>query len=178
MMKRFLVAVLAVLCCLSAAFALASCDNGDDLSSLSEGKGAGNTSAGDIFYVKSGKTKIALGDKAEPILAALGAPNSVKELGDCAGLGAQVKYEYTNFNIYTLKNDSGETIDEISFTSDIAVTPKGICIGDDAKKVTDAYGKPSAQSEKAIIYTVGRNSLKFGLANGYVSSVEYVRAAQ
>ena len=175
MMKRFLATVLAVLCCVCATFALASCDGGDD-SSL-EGNNGGSSSA-DIFYIKYGDTKISLGAKAEPILKALGEAKSVKELGDCAGLGAQVKYEYDNFNIYTLKNDDGETIDEIAFTNDISVTPKGICIGDEADKVTDKYGKPSTQSSKAIIYTSGRNNLKFGLSNGYVSSIEYVRTAQ
>ena len=172
MIKRFFVSLVAILCCLGAIFTFASCE-GDDGNG---DKGGSNADAADIFYVKYGDTKISLGAKADAILTALGEAKSVKELGDCAGLGAQVKYTYDNFDIYTLKNDDGETIDEISFTSDIAVTPKGICLGADAKEVTDAYGTPTSQTEKAIIYTKGQNSLKFGLKDGSVTSIDYVRA--
>lgn len=174
MMKRFFISLIAILCCACALITFVSCDNDKD---TDDGNGGNNVDTTSIFYVKYGDTKIELGKKAAPILKALGDAKSVKELGDCAGLGAQVKYTYDNFDLYTLKNDEGETIDEISFTSDIAVTPKGICLGATADEVTDAYGKPTSQSEKAIIYTKGKNSLKFGLKNGEVSSIDYVRAA-
>ena len=171
MIKRFWMSVIAVLCCVCAVFTLASCggdkdaDNGED-----------NTSS--IFYFEYKKTKIELGKKADDVFAALGDAKSVKELGDCAGLGAQVKYTYDNFDIYTLKNDEGETIDEIAFGNDLVETPKGISIGMKAKDVTDAYGEPSSQDDNNIIYINGRNALKFGLDNGKVDSIYYVRAAK
>ena len=175
MMKRFFVSLIAILCCVCAIFTFAACDGNNDTDNGGKNSNGSNNSS--IFYIKYGSTKIELGMDAAAPLAALGEAKSVKELGDCAGLGSQVKYTYDNFDIYTLKNDEGETIDEISFTSDIAVTPKGICLGSTADEVTQAYGTPSTQTEKAIIYTKGNNSLKFGIKNGEVSSIAYIRAA-
>ena len=174
MMKRFLISLVAILCCVCTVITLASCGEEKDVDNKdSEGSNVAN-----IFYVNYGDTKIELGKNAKAVLDALGEAKSVKELGDCAGLGAQVKYTYDNFDLYTLKNDEGETIDEISFTSDIAITPKGISLGATPEDVTDAYGTPTSQSEKTIVYTQGRNSLKFGLKNGVVASIDYLRAAQ
>lgn len=171
MIKRFLICIVAILCCVGAIVSFASCD-GENQAGSKENNG---DSMRDIFYVKFGETKIELGKNADAVLSALGEAKSVKELGDCAGLGAQVKYSYDNFDIYTIKSDKDETIDEISFTSDIAVTPKGICLGADVAEVTKAYGTPTSQSEKEIRYTQGQNSIKFGLKNGAVASIEYIR---
>ncbi len=168
-MKKLLSLVLAILCCLTCVACLASCDG----EKPEETKGESNNS--DIYYVKSGNTKIALGADAKGIFEELGAAKSVSELGDCGGFGAQVKYVYDNFNIYTLKNDNGETIDQISFTSDLALTSKGICISSTKDAVISAYGEPTVQNEKELRYTTGQNVLKFGIDNGVVSSVDYIR---
>lgn len=174
MIKRFLISIVAILCCVCTAITLASCGGDKD----SDKEESGSNAAASIFYFKHKNTKIELGKDAKTVFNAIGEAKSVKELGDCAGLGAQVKYTYDNFDIYTLKSNDGETIDEISFGNDLVETSKGISIGADAKDVTDAYGTPSTQREDAIIYTQGRNSLKFGLDNGKVSSIDYIRAAK
>lgn len=165
MIKRFLISAIAILCCVCAMLTLSSCNE-------KQGDDADKTDAG-IFYVEYGKAKIELGKDAKTALSALGEAKSVKELGDCAGIGAQVKYTYDNFEIYTVKSADSEVIDEISFTSDIVKTPKGICLGDDEAAVVDAYGTPTSKSEKSIIYTQGKSSLIFGLDNGYVKSIDY-----
>ena len=168
MIKRFLISAIAILCCACMVFAFSACKKNED-----ENKDTSNATASGIFYVKYENAKIELGKEANSALSALGEAKSVKELGDCAGIGAQVKYTYDNFDIYTVKSADSEIIDEISFTSDIIKTPKGLCLGDDTAAVTDAYGTPTSQSAKSIIYTQGKSSLIFGLENGYVKSIDY-----
>ena len=121
MKKKSLIA-LAMLLCIACVISLASCNNGEEPKS----------EVGDIFYTTFNAVKIELGAKAEPVIKALGEANEVKQLGDCGGFGSQVKYVYDEFEIFTLKNDKGETIDGISFINDIPTTSRGICLGDDS----------------------------------------------
>ena len=166
-MKKFVSLILAMLCCLSCAVCFASCEEEESTDNANK-----NT---DIYYVKCGTVKIELGADAADVLGNLGTPKDIKELGDCGGFGAQVKYVYDNFDLYTVKSDTAETVDQISFTSDIAVTPKGICISSSKDEVLNAYGEPTLQNEKEIRYTSGQKILKFGLKEGNVSSIDYIR---
>ncbi len=172
-MKKFLSIVLAILCCISCIVCLAAC--GDEENETEGEKGDAN-----IYYVTHDNIKIELGKDASSVLTKLGEAKSVKELGDCGGFGAQVKYTYDNFNVYTLKNDSGETIDQISFTSDIVTTPKNICITSTKDAVIKAYGEPTVQNEKELRYTNegGDMILKFGLEDGAVASIDYIRISK
>ena len=172
-MKRVLCIILAVLCCMSCVIALAAC--GEEEPAEGEGKSDGN-----IYYMMHGDVKIELGKDAAGVLSALGEAKSVQELGDCGGFGAQVKYVYNDFNIYTLKNDSGETIDQITFTNDLAVTSKNICNSSTKEAVIKAYGEPTVSTDKELRYTnaSGEMILKFSLDNGIVSSIDYIRISK
>lgn len=164
-MKRIIAWVLSILCCFALVIGFNSCQQ--------EAK-----ESGDVFYMEYKGTKIELGAKADSIISALGEAKSVKELGDCGGLGAQVKYTYSDIELYTLKSADGETVDGISFTSDLVSTSKGIFIGDSSDKVTEAYGQPTEQSDSSMIYTEGNMSLKFKLDGGVVSAVDYLRSTK
>lgn len=127
------------------------------------------------FYVEYKGTKIELDKKADSTLAALGTPKSTESLGNCGGYGAQVKYVYSDIVVYTVKNDGGESIDQISFLNDMVETSKGICIGDLASDVEAKHGEPTEKSDTKMIY--GKDSLfiKFGIKDGCVDSIDYIR---
>ena len=163
--KRALALVLALVICIAAAACMSAC-NGEQ-STEDEGT--------DIYYIEYKGTKIKLGEAAEGVLKALGDAKSVKELGDCGGLGAQVKYTYDDFDLYTLKSGDKETIDQISFRSDLVSTSKGICIGDGEAKVNEAYGDDFTVSKGVRSYVDGNLVLKISIANGAVDAIEFIR---
>ncbi len=162
-MKKIICVILAILCCVVCIGALAAC--GDETDEPDDDS--------DIYYIEYEGTKIKLCDKADGVLDALGTPKSVDELGDCGGFGSQVKYKYDNFNIYTLKNDKGETIDQISFTSDLVATSKGICLYASADEVLKKYGEPTKQDDTEMRYQKDNLLLKFELENGIVTEIDY-----
>ena len=166
-MKKAILSILAFALCLACAFSLASCDNGENQNDV-----------GDIFYTTFNGIKIELGADATPVISALGQPNEEKSLGDCGGFGAQIKYVYDEFEIFTLKNDKGETIDGISFVNDIPSTSKGICLGDDSSTVIERYGEPSQKSDKEIRYTKDNFVIKFKLDDGEIIEIDYLRITQ
>ena len=166
-MKKIFLMILALLLCFASVFSLASCDKEEP-----------QKPAGDIFYTTFNGIKIELGAEAESTISALGEPNEIKQLGDCGGFGAQVKYVYDEFDIFTLKNDKGETIDGISFSNDIPTTSKGICLGDESSKITSEYGEPTQKSDKELRYTKDNFVLKFKLEDGKVTDIDYLRITQ
>ena len=167
-MKKVSLIVLALILCVASVFSLASCDNGEKPDETSM----------DIFYTTFNGTKIELGANAAPVITALGEANEVKSLGDCGGFGAQIKYVYDDFEIFTLKNDKGETIDGISFVNDIASTSKGICLGDGSSKIIEEYGEPTQKSDTEIRYKKDNLVLKFKISDGEVTEIDYLRITQ
>ena len=162
MKKIIAMALVSVMICLC----LASCgDNGD----------GGSSTARDIYNVEYNGVKIALGEDAAPIIKALGEASSVKEIGDCGGFGAQVKYTYPSVVVYTLKNDDGETVDQIDLLDDLVTTSAGIYIGSSKSDVESAHGAPDSASDSSIIYKDGNCFLKFGITDGEVSTVSILR---
>ena len=135
----------------------------------------GEDNKGVEYYITHNGTKIELDKKADAVLSALGAPKSTASLGDCGGFGTQTRYTYDNFVVYTVKNDSGESIDQISLSNDIVETPKGICIGDSSADVIKAYGEPTAKTDTKLEYETGSLVLKFGLDGTDVKSIDFIR---
>ncbi len=170
MLKRILALSLALMLCAFCAFSLISCDKEKE-----DEPSKDNTN---IFTFKKGDVTIELGKNATKVLSALGEPSNVKELGDCGGLGAQIKYTYVGFELYTLKSGNEETIDQITFTSDTVQTPKGIYLGVSKDKVLEKYGKASKSDDKEIRYTSGNLTLKFSLEDGKVTEINYIRVTQ
>ncbi len=139
-------------------------------------KDADTESADEIgFFVDCNGTKIELGKSAESALTALGEPNSRKEIGDCGGLGAQVRYDYASVTVYVLESKSGDVIDEITLKDDLAETSKGIVIGSKEADVTTAYGKPHETEGDRLKYQSGDKCLMFTIKNGQVSAIDLVR---
>ncbi|MBE6577116.1 MAG: hypothetical protein E7653_03155 [Ruminococcaceae bacterium] len=127
------------------------------------------------MYVKYNDVKIAIGAKADSIIEALGEPQSKTEIGDCGGLGAQVKYVYPSIEVYVLESKTeGNIIDQITFRDDIVSTPEGVCIGATVSEAKEALGKPTSETEKALLYTSGKYTLKLSISDGAVSEINYI----
>ena len=164
-MKRIVAFILALGCCVGLALTFCSCND----------KGTGGN---DIFYMEYNGTKIELGAKSDSVISKLGTAKSVKELGDCGGFGAQIKYTYSDIELYTLKSNDGETVDQIEFTSDLVSTSKNISLGDSKDKVIEAYGEPQEQNDRDIMYTEGNMTLKFKVDGGKVVAIDYIRSTK
>ena len=163
-MKKILCAAIALLCALG----LVACKDK-----------AAETGSGVAFYVEYNGTKIELGAKADKIIESLGEPQSVREIGDCGGLGAQVKYSYPSFYVYVLESDAkGNIIDQITFRDDVVTTPEGVYIGmsvDDAKQ---KLGEPTAQSDTALEYQKDSFLLRLVIKGGAVEQIDYMTVTQ
>ena len=166
-MKKILLSIAALIACVACILVLAACDKKEE-----------PQQEADIYFITYNGVKIELGKDAGGVIAALGEAKSVKSLGDCGGFGAQVKYTYDDFELFTLKNDEGETIDGISFLNDIASTSKAICLGDSSDKVIEAYGEPSQKSDTELRYTKDNFVLKFKLEDGEIVAIDYLRITQ
>lgn len=166
-MKRIIKALVVIMAFLCAITLLASCN--------AESESKDNDTSKTEYYINYKGTKIELDKKADAVLSALGTPKDTASLGDCGGFGLQTRYTYDNFVLYTVKNDSGETIDQISLSNDIVETPKGICVGDTSDDVIAAYGEPTVKNSTKIEYESGSLILKFGLENDEVKSINFIR---
>ena len=141
----------------------------------SNGDNGGSDTAKDIFAVNVNGVKVELGADAEGVLGALGEATSTKSVGNCGGLGEQIKYTYPSIVIYTLKADGKETIDQIDLLDDLVATSAGIYIGSTASDVESAYGTPAKKSDSTIQYKEGNCYLAFGISGGEVTSVTLMR---
>ena len=164
--RRILCLSLALVCAIMLASALVSCNTDGE-----ENEGG----ASNPFYVNYNDTKIELDKKAESVLEKLGEPKYSDNLGDCGGIGVQMKYTYDDITVNTLKENDGEVIHKIGFLNDLVSTPKGISIGSSEQEVRDAYGTPSSEENGKLTYKSGDLELEFTVKNGSVSAVNYRR---
>ena len=128
----------------------------------------------DIYSLTYKGTKITLGASADGVLSAMGEYKSKTEIGDCGGLGAQVKYVYDDITLYVLEGKNGNTVDSFTVNNDMLSTNEGVCIGDDEARVTEIYGTPTARTAQKLEYQNGEKFLVFDLdENGSVSGIEW-----
>ncbi len=160
-----------LLCALALTFAACSEDKPEDTS-------AQTTSAPEkdgSVYVEYKGTRIVMGADADGIIKSLGEPSSKKEIGDCGGLGAQVKYSYASFEIYVLESKTeGNKIDQITFRDDLIATPEGVCIGQTVSDVKKALGEPARSDGKSMEYTKGAFILSIGIDGDTVTAIDYM----
>ncbi len=127
------------------------------------------------YHVSYNGTKIALGAKADAVIEKLGEPQNTREIGDCGGLGALIKYSYSSIEVYVLKsNTDGNIIDSITLRDDLVETPEGVCIGESTAAAKEKLGEPTAESDTALTYESEKYALKLTLSNGSVSGIDYL----
>lgn len=165
--------ILAV-CCLI--FSLAACDSGKGATGNDNTDAKTEESSGVSYAVTYNGAKITLGGAADAVISALGEPQSKSELGNCGGLGAQVKYTYTSVYVYVLETESGKTIDQIEFRDDLVSTSEGVSIGMKKSDVVAKCGAATSESASSLTYTSGKLNLTFGFdANNTVNKIAYIR---
>ena len=175
--KRFLCVALVVLC----AFSLFSCkaeetENAPETKEKAEKTEDAGTVA---YYFEHNGVKVELGAAADSIVTALGAYKDKKEIGDCGGLGAQVKYSYASFDVYVLESKTdGNVIDQVTFRDDIVETPEGVCIGMSVSDAKAKLGEPTSASGDALEYLSGNKLLRIAVADGSVSGIDYMTVTE
>jgi hypothetical protein len=92
-----------------------------------------------------------------------------------AGVLAFMKNYSIDLNGYTLKADGKETIDQIDLLDDLVTTSAGIYIGSAASDVEASYGTPTKQTDSSIQYKEGNCYLAFGIKDGDVASITFMR---
>ena len=166
-MKKYLRSICVVLAILCLCACAVSCNSSTD-----NGKNDGESTK---FYVEYKDTKITLGAPADSIIAALGQAQNRVEIGDCGGLGAQVKYSYPSVDVYVLESkEDGSVIDQISFKDDVISTPEGVFIGMEVSKAKGILGTPDKESDKSMEYGDGKYALVIGFADGKVNRIDYL----
>ena len=132
---------------------------------------AGDGSDG-TYAVTVGDVTVELGKKAEPVLEALGAPQSKQSTGNCGGLGESVRYEYPEFVMVVVDYEDGDKIiDQLELKNDGAETAGGIYIGSAEADVRAKYGEPDGENGRAITYENEEMLLQFGISDGVVSAI-------
>ena len=160
-MKNKIIAIILAIVCLAC---LAAC-----------GEDGGKTDGFDSFFVKYNGVEIKLGAKADSVLDGLGEAQSKTEIGDCGGLGAQVKYSYASFDLYVLEVKGGDSIvDQITFRDDIITTPEGVYLGMTLDEAEGLLGEPTTKTDKAALYSDGTYTLKLSVADGVITEINYI----
>ncbi len=120
-------------------------------------------------------TKITLGAKSDAIINKLGEAQSKTEIGDCGGLGAQVKYSYPSVDIYVLESKTeGNIIDGITFRDDMVSTAEGVYIGMTADEALTKLGEGASKDGDEIKITKGKYALILTLKDAKVSEIDYI----
>lgn len=170
-LKKSLCLILAALClCV-----LASCkDEGENADGTKEE--SKKSAAGAVYYFEYNGVKVELGAKADSIISSLGEYKDKKEIGDCGGLGAQVKYSYSSFEVYVLESKTeGNIIDQITFRDDLVETHEGVCIGMSVTEVKKLLGTPTSADSSKLEYLSGEKLLRIGIEGDSVTKIDYMR---
>ena len=136
----------------------------------------GTTATG--FGVTVNGTAVELGKDAAPVLAALGTPTLSQEVFDCGEGNSRMFYRFGSLELYTMKSDGKEIIDQIELNDDLVSTDKGICIGDTVEKVKTAYGEPQRGDEDDLVYVSGNQELTFEIDDGRVEEIGLLRVTR
>ena len=171
MLKKIICAVLAAIALLT----FVACEQEQTQTETESSAKKDSGASGVAYYVEYRGQKITMGAEADAVIAALGEYQSKKEIGDCGGLGAQVKYSYPSVDIYVLESKTdGNVIDEISFRDDSITTPEGVYIGMTLSEAKNALGEPTAQTDTKLEYEGERFVLVITLTDGKVNKIDYL----
>ena len=117
---------------------------------------------------------IRLGEKAEPVVEALGRPLKAPfEAPSCAFDGIDRTHFYKGFEMYTYPVGGEDYVASILFTDDSVFTVEKIRLGMSLEDVFEAYGDSYTEETGLYTYTAGSTSVSFLIEAGAVSSVMY-----
>ena len=127
------------------------------------------------WYFMKGDVRIEIGAQAEPILKALGDPQSSYEAPSCALDGMDVVYTYPGFEVLTYVMDGEAKISGVVLRDDTVETAEGVCIGPSKADVQAAYGSIE-EGAASLRMTKGNCELLVILTDDAVSSIQYLMA--
>ena len=176
-MKNFLKKSLLLIFALVLAVSLIACEGKKQRPAPSDDDGDSQGASEDaiVFSVIYDGVEMELGKPASSVLNALGEPNAKQEVFDCGEGNSRMLYQYSSFDLYTMKIDGEETIDEIELRDDAPETAAKIMIGSSEADVRKAYGTPSEASDTKLTYASGKMELTIDLTNGKVSGINLFR---
>ncbi len=157
-MKRFI--SLALACLLLVCFV--GCDGGNEAKN---------------YVFKSGDVEIKVEGDANEAVDALGDYIDKIETESCGG-GAEPdrEYTYSGFKFNTVNENGKNVIVKIVLTDDSVSTPEGVSIGDSRDDVIAAYGESYTETASGgLVYSDGETKLMFGITDGEVTAIHYVR---
>lgn len=131
------------------------------------------TQTKDGFTFESNGVKIAMNEKATPILDKLGKANKTFESKSCAFDGMDKEYTYNGFVLKTYPDKDVDYVASITLFDDTVETLEGISIGDSKDDVIKAYGE-CKESKTVCEYKKGDMKLLFLITDDVVSSIQYV----
>ncbi len=120
-------------------------------------------------------TELSLGKSAKTALDSLGEPMSEEEVFDCGEGKSRMLYAFSSFDLYTMKANGEEVIDQIELYDDLTETSEKIAIGSKESAVREAYGEPTSEKNGKLTYTSGDNNLIFEIKDGTVSAIGLLR---
>ena len=153
-------------------FVLAGCGKGGDTAPASGSevqiKGAG----GYVFLSKD--VTVEIDAEAEPILTALGEPQSTYEAPSCAFGDLDKVWTYPGYRIDTYQIGGVDYISDVIFTDDSVKTPEGLCIGNTVEDMKKVYGEPESIDSAQAVYLSGDMKLVFLLDGDVIKTIEYL----
>ena len=173
---RFLKRIICVALAVMAITAFVACDKQEAVDTqTASNNGEKSNKAGISYYIEFKGQKVQMGADADPIIEAIGEYQDRKEIGDCGGLGAQVKYSYAAVEIFVLESkEKGNVIDQITFRTDAITTPEGVYIGMDTAQAKEILGEPTSESQTAFEYAGDKYVLVITVADGKVNKIDYM----
>ena len=131
------------------------------------------------FSILVGNVEVALGAEAEPILAKLGEAQSVQEVFDCGAGNSRMWYRYASFDVYVMKTEAGETVDQIEIHDDLITTSDGIGIGSSVSEARETYGDYElSEQEGRLVYSKGDLHIALDVANQTVTDLMLKRTTR
>uniref|UniRef100_UPI004056462D hypothetical protein n=1 Tax=Acetatifactor sp. TaxID=1872090 RepID=UPI004056462D len=126
------------------------------------------------YVYKAQNVLIEIDAEAAPYIEALGEPASYYEATSCAFDDLDKFYTYNGFEIDTYSIDGVDYVLTVALLDDSVTTQEGLCIGDSVDKMKETYGEPTTETETSAVYVKGNMKLSFILADGVITSIEYV----
>ncbi len=138
--------------------------------------GSSSSGGGYTFKTSSGAI-IAIGDKADDAISALGTAISKNESPSCGGIpGNDCVYTYSGFRVKTTPSNDGDVICQIELIDDSVKTPEGVYIGmsaEDAKAAMSGKGSPDTVGE-TLVFTKDGMKLQIVCRGGSVTGILYI----
>lgn len=126
------------------------------------------------YVFKTGDVEIEIEAEAKEYIDALGEPQSYYEAPSCAFGDLDKVYTYNGFELNTFQENGTDYVSSVILKDDSVSTKEGVCIGDDAAKVTETYGDYTSKTDKAFVYAKGNMKLCFFIEDDVIVSIEYL----